>query len=295
MKPNHTFIAIIAIAVLGFRVSTAVAEDAEFDAATEYAALESAASEDGQAWYLLARQARLAGVYDVASNALAKAEALEFVPARLGLERARIAVVTGNPAQAEDELQQLLDAGFTFVLVVTGDADLNSLAGREKYDTIVAGMSILAYPCEHQKGFRDFDFWLGKWEVHGPGGQLAGYNSITSVEHDCLILENWTSATGNTGRSINFFDKATGKWVQIWNDSSGNQIDFRGGLTNDGMLLVGQTHSSATGVSQPFRGLWTILEDGRVRQFFEQSSDGGKTWTTSFEGFYTRIEESGQE
>ena len=102
MKSNHTFIAIIAIAVLGFRVSTAVAEDAEFDAATEYAALESAASEDGQAWYLLARQARLAGVYDVASNALAKAEALEFVPARLGLERARIAVATGNPGAGEE-------------------------------------------------------------------------------------------------------------------------------------------------------------------------------------------------
>jgi len=32
------------------------------------------------------------------------------------------------------------------------------------------------------------------------------------------------------------------------------------------------------------------LPDGRVRQFFEQSTDGGETWTTWFEGFYTRKE-----
>jgi hypothetical protein len=38
----------------------------------------------------------------------------------------------------------------------------------------------------------------------------------------------------------------------------------------------------------PFRGLWTPLPDGRVRQFFEQSNDGGETWVPWFEGFYTR-------
>jgi len=61
------------------------------------------------------------------------------------------------------------------------------------------------------------------------------------------------------------------------------------------MLRVGQTHNTATGVTQAMRGLWTLLEDGRVRQFFELSGDGGKTWTTAFEGFYTRIGESDPE
>ena len=30
------------------------------------------------------------------------------------------------------------------------------------------------------------------------------------------------------------------------------------------------------------------MDDGRVRQFFEQSNDEGETWSPWFEGFYTR-------
>ena len=32
-------------------------------------------------------------------------------------------------------------------------------------------------------------------------------------------------------------------------------------------------------------------EYGRVRQYFEQSNDGGETWVPWFEGFYTRTSE----
>ncbi len=147
------------------------------------------------------------------------------------------------------------------------------------------------YPCENEDGFHDFDFWLGEWEVHTSNGTLAGYNSVTSVEKGCLILENWSGASGSTGRSINYLDKATDEWVQIWNAAGGTQINYRGGLTDEGMLLVGKIHSVTNGTTLPFRGLWTLLDDGRVRQFFEQSTDGGETWTTWFEGFYTRIED----
>jgi len=56
------------------------------------------------------------------------------------------------------------------------------------------------------------------------------------------------------------------------------------------MRLVGTIHYISTGQTAPFRGLWSPLPDGRVRQFFEQSSDGGETWATWFEGFYSRTE-----
>ncbi len=54
------------------------------------------------------------------------------------------------------------------------------------------------------------------------------------------------------------------------------------------MLLVGKIHYLTNSTTQDFRGLWTLLPDGRVRQFFEQSDDGGETWAPWFEGFYTR-------
>ena len=90
--------------------------------------------------------------------------------------------------------------------------------------------------------------------------------------------------------SVNYLDKASGEWVQVWHAEGGSQIHIRGGMTNDGMLLVGTLHSVGNNTTVPFRGLWTPLEDGRVRQFFEQSTDGGETWTPWFEGFYTRKE-----
>ena len=88
--------------------------------------------------------------------------------------------------------------------------------------------------------------------------------------------------------SINYVDKISGEWVQIWNDASGSQIHIRGNLTDDGMLLEGTIHYVAQGATAAFRGLWTPLPDGRVRQFFEQSNDDGKTWSPWFEGFYSR-------
>ena len=144
------------------------------------------------------------------------------------------------------------------------------------------------FPCENDDKFAEFDFWVGDWEVHVANGKLAGENEIIRAERGCLLIESWKSATGGTGMSINYVDKITDEWVQVWNDASGSQINIRGGLTDEGMLLVGTIHYVANGQTLPFRGLWTPLEDGRVRQFFEQSTDDSESWTPWFEGFYTR-------
>jgi hypothetical protein len=143
-------------------------------------------------------------------------------------------------------------------------------------------------PCELDEQFSAFDFWVGEWDVHVASGQFAGTNVITSTQRGCVLLENWTSATGGTGMSINYLDRATDEWVQVWNDGNGSQINIRGGMTDDGMRLVGTIHYISQGVTAQFRGLWTLLDDGRVRQFFEQYDEESASWKPWFEGFYTR-------
>ena len=145
-------------------------------------------------------------------------------------------------------------------------------------------------PCLEDEAFAQFDFWLGEWDVHDADGNLVGTNRIEKVLKGCLVTESWEGASGFVGTSINFIDKASGEWVQVWNDASGGQIQIRGGLTDEGMRLVGTIHYVSNGKSFRFRGLWTPLEDGRVRQYFQQSEDG-ISWTTWFEGFYTRRQE----
>lgn len=143
-------------------------------------------------------------------------------------------------------------------------------------------------PCEQREEFSQFDFWLGEWDVHVTDGTLAGTNRIEKTQAGCALLENWVSTAGNPGMSINYYDIATNKWVQVWNSAGGIQIDIRGGLSDDGMLLEGQINYVSNGISAPFRGLWTLLPDGRVRQSFEQYDEDSETWAPWFEGFYTK-------
>ena len=145
-----------------------------------------------------------------------------------------------------------------------------------------------ALPCMTDEAFNAFDFWLGEWDVHTADGTLAGRNRISRELDGCLVTESWQGVRGSVGTSINYLDRVTNEWVQIWNDAGGGQINIRGGLTEDGMRLVGKIHYISNGLTADFRGLWTPLPDGRVRQFFEQSVDGGETWTTWFEGFYSK-------
>jgi hypothetical protein len=287
-----TAIACVAMPPQGF-VSAASAQAESDTPARAFAALDSRSDADGAAWYALAVRAREAGDVAIAGRALDRAEQLEYSSARIGLERARVRVLDDDPDAAIGQLQSLADAGFTAVSVITGDPLLSGLAGRPAFDALVAAMSASAYPCEHDEKFREFDFWIGEWEVHDASGQFAGRNVIEAAQRGCMLLENWTSASGGTGMSINYLDHENGEWVQRWIDSSGGQIEIRGGLTDNGMQLTGTIHYTANGTTAPFRGLWTPLPDGRVRQFFEQSDDGGETWDSWFEGFYRRVETPG--
>ena len=243
---------------------------------------------DGPGWFAQAVSLREAGDYEEASRALAEAEALEYSPLRIGFERARLDVLVDKPEAAVAELRAIADGGFTAVGFIENDPILTKLAGNAAFDELVAAMSVKAYPCENDDAFKAFDFWVGEWDVHVANGTYAGSNTITRAERGCVLIENWTNSAGGTGMSINYLDRITGEWVQIWNAEGGSQIHIRGGMTDEGMLLVGTLHDVASNTTTPFRGLWTPLEDGRVRQYFEQSSDDGKTWTAWFEGFYTR-------
>ncbi len=168
-----------------------------------------------------------------------------------------------------------------------------TLCAHAQDDASAAGSSAArssaqAHPCEQRDEFDEFDFWLGEWDVHVANGTYAGKNKVEKSQAGCALVENWLGAAGNPGMSINYFDVATDEWVQVWSSAGGIQIDIRGGLTDDGMLLEGQINYVSNDKSAPFRGLWTLLPDGRVRQFFEQYDEDSESWATWFEGFYTK-------
>lgn len=141
-------------------------------------------------------------------------------------------------------------------------------------------------PCETEPEFSQFDFWLGDWNVYQGDGTLAGVNRITKTDNGCLIRENWRSAAGSTGFSMNFSDVGGASWRQIW-VSQGAQIDYSGGLDEAGVMrLEGLIRYPATGVSAPFRGAWTLRDDDTVLQEFQQQDPETGEWTIWFIGRY---------
>jgi hypothetical protein len=133
---------------------------------------------------------------------------------------------------------------------------------------------------------RQFDFWIGEWEVTNPAGKVAGRSSIELVAGGAGVLENWTGATGYTGRSLNAWNAAKKQWQQYWVGSDGGVLELAGGIAEGRMVLSAERE--VRGQRRLERITWTPNADGTVRQHWEQSIDGGKTWTTAFDGLYRK-------
>jgi hypothetical protein len=138
-------------------------------------------------------------------------------------------------------------------------------------------------PCSGQE-HRQFDFWLGTWDVFDSTGTLAGRNTITRELDGCALHERWESARGpHRGNSYSIYDRASGRWHQAWVDNSGLLLLLSGGPRQGTMVLEGRS-AGPDGAARLDRITWTPRPDAAVTQVWEQSADGGRTWTVVFNG-----------
>ncbi|MEO6408666.1 MAG: hypothetical protein ABIO45_07920 [Burkholderiaceae bacterium] len=134
--------------------------------------------------------------------------------------------------------------------------------------------------------YREFDFWLGEWQVHGADGKLAGTNRIEREYGGCVIHERYTTGRGYSGESLNTYDAGRKLWHQTWVDDGGLLLMLEGQWVDGRMVLQGQT-TGADGVETRHRITWTPNPDRSVRQLWE-STDAKGAWTVAFDGRYTR-------
>jgi hypothetical protein len=143
------------------------------------------------------------------------------------------------------------------------------------------------FGCEEKPAVRQFDFWVGEWDVRVTGSQqVAGTNSVQLVNGSCTILENWTGARGGVGKSINFYNPATSKWHQTWVDNVGGVMFFVGGFEGNAMKFEGE-HIKPDGTTSKIRLTFLKLAPDTVRQIGESTADG-QNWTTSYDLTYIR-------
>ena len=90
----------------------------------------------------------------------------------------------------------------------------------------------------------------------------------------------WTSSTPIHNSTTYFYDSVHKRWHQTWIDNQGAPLELDGGFAEGKMTLEGNAlPRPEPGKTFRHRITWSKLEGGRVRQFWQASDDGGKTWS----------------
>ena len=149
-----------------------------------------------------------------------------------------------------------------------------------------ATTSLKGPPCS-STAYRQFDFWVGDWDVQTPKGTPAGENKVEKILDGCALRESWTAIDGSHGSSLSSYDAPAGRWTQTFVDDLGMVLVLDGEFRDGKMVLSGR-RSASRGSSMLNRITWQKMDGERIRQRWEQSSDEGKNWTLLFEGIYSR-------
>lgn len=224
--------------------------------------------------------------YDDALHAFEQAAQGGYQPAFAPLfRRARALAMKKETTAAFDALRQAAAAGFSQLPFLLNDPDLAALRGDPRFGPVARQIDLNGKPCLKDPRYREFDFWIGDWAVTNTGtGAPAGENDVLPLLDGCGLMENWSPTNGNRGRgkSFNFLDPATRQWRQLYLADNGLVVEFTGEWKDGAMRFTRQTKAGQE------RMIFTPLPAGQVRQLWELSADGGRTWTALFDGTYTR-------
>jgi tetratricopeptide (TPR) repeat protein len=295
MKQVTLFVVPLMLALFAFGAdanSAAAAYDAKnwSSAVNLYKGLTESEPQNALYWFRLGYVSRQLGQLAEAKTALNKASELGFQPMYIGLNLAAVEVLSGERASALDRIEKLASNGAPLAGAIEGDSAFRSVSNEPRFVKAIESMKEQAAPCTYRTKnpeYRQFDFWVGAWDVFGKAGQKSGTSRVELILGDCVINENWTDSVGGQGKSYNKYNAPLKRWEQYWVDQYGSTTYYVGNLEGSNMVFLADSVDAA-GKPAKLRMTFFPLPEGKVRQFGETSSDGGKTWTTSFDLTYAR-------
>ena len=236
-----------------------------------------------QGWFDRGVQMFDAGSFIVAIDAFTKARDAGYgAPPQVNLRIARAQVRAGDIEGAFKTLTALTGTGFGQVETLLAEHDFLPLRSDKRWAEIVDATRSNQRLCEKDPVFRQFDYWLGEWDVEVAGKRVAR-SSIQLILSDCVIFENyWRLDNTYSGKSFSMWDSTRKQWEQNYVDSSGSSSHWLGALENDRLVFYDRTGKAVQ------RMTYTNEGPDRVRQTIDVSTDGEKTWNSGFNGLYVR-------
>lgn len=256
------------------------------DAAQAYRALTVADAGNARYWGRYGMALHQLGLYGEAVMALRRAEAIGHHP----LTMFNLACALSRNDEADEALnwlQRSAESGFTNLAAVESDEDLEPLRRHPRWAGVQQTFARVARPCEFDDRFRQFDFWIGDWDVVSSQGQPAGQSHVERILNSCVIFENWTGLSGMNGKSFNFIDPHTGQWRQTWVDDKGDAHEYAGEFV-DGEIRFKRESRARDGHRVLHRLTFFSVGAGHVRQLGEHSDDEGATWIVDYDLHYHR-------
>jgi hypothetical protein len=255
------------------------------EAATVFGEVLKDEPNNARAWYFLGMSWHSMGKWEQAIAAFEKNVALAQNP------NAMFNIACGysrlnNADKAFEWLEKSLTGGAAFFVDLDADADLENIRKDARFKKMTELAEHQKHPCKYSSEARQFDFWVGEWEVFNPAGQKAGTNSVQLFSDGCGLMENWMGSVGGDGKSINFYDSGTGRWYQSWIGSGGGALRYAGSFKDGAMRFEGETVAGGKKTLQKLT--FSKIDENTVRQLAETSADEGKTWAISYDFKYVR-------
>lgn len=157
--------------------------------------------ENAAVWFGLGRARHAQGRWAEAVEAFRKNVELDksaaaMYSAAAGLPR------LGKRDEAFEWLEKALENGAAFSRNFERDEDFENIRTDRRFAEMRRLVERRRFPCRDSAKAGQFDFWLGEWEVFVQG-EKAGENKITKEIAGCALLEDWSGANGNRGKSLN--------------------------------------------------------------------------------------------
>jgi tetratricopeptide (TPR) repeat protein len=256
-----------------------------------YEELTQAHPEVPRAWFRLGTALQELGQLDRAVEIYNKALAAGAPPPYAEYSLATVYAQKKQIDQAFEHLDKAVKAGYNKPEQLASDPYLASLWSDARFAKLAEQTNRNLAPCSYTVENRQFDFWIGEWNVEtSKGGIPAGQSRIEKTLGDCVILENWQSnGSPYTGKSYNIYNTSLKRWEQFWVDNVGGNIFFYGGLNKDGVMDYYTDELPQPDGTKLKRHLQFFpLGPDKVRQFSQGSTDGGKTWNVEYDFTYIR-------
>ncbi len=245
---------------------------------------------DNSAWYRLGFALVKLGRNDEAIAVFTHAESkgLPKFYVEFGLA---LTYAASDRDKAFEHLQNAAANGFNLTHVMETEDLLAPLRADARFAKILDQVRKNEMPCANTVENRQFDFWIGEWNVvvSGTEAPQVGSSKIELILNQCVVLENWTSARSPyAGKSFNIYNTDLKRWEQFWVDNIGGTIFFHGNLQNGVMDYWMDDVRQPDGKMLRRHLQFFKLDADTVRQFSQGSNDGGKTWSAEYDFTYRR-------